>query len=71
MGEGTYRGLIPTICKQGSNQAIRFFVYGEMGKLLRGEDQARRLSVWETSLAGAIAGAASVFGIQGIEFLQD
>ncbi len=60
---GTYKGLIPTIFKQGSNQAIRFFVYGEVTKVkkiinrklfLKGEK--RTLKVHETILAGAIAG---------------
>ena len=59
---GTYRGLMPTIAKQGSNQAIRFFVYGEITGYMRGEDKKRKLAVWETATAGMFAGAASVFG---------
>jgi len=59
---GVYKGLLPTILKQGTNQAIRFYVYGELTQLLKGKDQSRRLTPVETALAGALAGAASVFG---------
>ena len=35
---GVYRGLAPTIMKQGSNQAIRFFVVETFKDMYRGDD---------------------------------
>ncbi|EGR32185.1 mitochondrial carrier protein, putative [Ichthyophthirius multifiliis] len=32
---GLYKGLVPTILKQGSNQGIRFLVYGDVNKQLQ------------------------------------
>jgi len=31
---GLYRGLLPTILRQGSNQGIRFLVYEDVKKIL-------------------------------------
>lgn len=48
--------------KQGSNQAIRFFVVESLKELYRGGDNAKPVPKLLTGLFGAIAGAASVFG---------
>eukprot|EP01120_Amphizonella_sp_Union-15-10_P000564 TRINITY_DN105_c0_g1_i1.p1 TRINITY_DN105_c0_g1~~TRINITY_DN105_c0_g1_i1.p1 ORF type:complete len:326 (-),score=37.06 TRINITY_DN105_c0_g1_i1:104-1081(-) len=66
---GVYKGLFPTILKQGSNQMIRFFVYGEIGKLMK-RGQQRDLSTPEILLAGGVAGAASVFGNTPIDVVK-
>jgi len=58
---GTYKGLNATILKQGSNQMIRFFVYGEYERILKKGAQ-RKLNAVENFAGGVIAGAASVFG---------
>jgi hypothetical protein len=32
---GIYRGVVPTILRQGSNQGIRFLVYDDVSKILK------------------------------------
>lgn len=61
-----YKGVTPTILKQGSNQAIRFFVMETLKdgyRQYRG-DKTTGLPVPKllTGLFGIIAGAASVYG---------
>ena len=51
-------GLGPTICKQGSNQAIRFLVYNDLSKILK-EYIPYTPAIM---VAGGVAGAVSVFG---------
>lgn len=62
---GIYKGVTATIIKQGSNQAIRFFVMeslkSEYRKLTNKADNAP-VPILLTGLFGLIAGAASVFG---------
>ena len=62
---GVYKGLIPTVIKQGSNQAIRFFcmetLKSEYRKYKR-IDPNSPVPILVTGLFGVIAGAASVFG---------
>jgi len=48
---------------------IRFFVYHEIGKLLK-KGRERELKVHETMISGAIAGAASVFGNTPIDVVK-
>ena len=63
---GIYKGLGPTVLRQGSNQGIRFLVYEdskkELGKIMN--------SHVATFLAGGIAGAASVFGNNPIDVVK-
>ena len=64
----TYQGMMPTVLKQSSNQAIRWLTYTRIKEYIAspGED-ATRLSIPKTMLAGAIAGAASVYGKEFLE----
>ena len=66
---GVYRGVVPTILRQGSNQAIRFLVYdymkGQLDNLFPGSPLTVR-----TALAGALAGAASVLGNNPIDVVK-
>jgi len=66
---GTYKGLVPTIIKQGSNQMIRFYVMHELSSYLK-KGQSRDLSTLEVFLCGAIAGGASVFGNTPIDVVK-
>ncbi|XP_022105121.1 tricarboxylate transport protein, mitochondrial-like [Acanthaster planci] len=59
---GTYQGLTATIMKQGSNQAIRFFVMDSLREWYRGGDPNKYINPFITALFGGLAGAASVFG---------
>ena len=59
---GIYKGLTPTILKQGSNQAIRFFVMETMKDMYKGDDHNKPVPKLLVGAFGAVAGAASVFG---------
>ncbi len=70
---GVYKGVTATIIKQGSNQAIRFYVietlkseYRKKNKL----DANAAVPVLITGLFGAIAGAASVFGNTPVDVVK-
>ena len=67
---GTYKGLMPTILKQGSNQAIRFFVYNNLKSYLQGGDNSKEIGPIKTFCIGGIAGAASVFGNTPIDVIK-
>ncbi|XP_065371308.1 putative tricarboxylate transport protein, mitochondrial [Calliphora vicina] len=59
---GIYKGLTATILKQGSNQAIRFFVMETLKDVYKGNDPEKKVPKLVVGAFGAIAGAASVFG---------
>ena len=67
---GTYQGLTPTILKQGSNQAIRFFIYSTLKKYFQGGDNSVDIGNLKTFLIGGVAGAASVFGNTPIDVVK-
>jgi len=59
---GTYKGLTATIMKQGSNQAIRFYVMESMKDWYREGDPKKHVPKLLVGLFGGIAGATSVLG---------
>uniref|UniRef100_A0A8C4QB09 Slc25a1 solute carrier family 25 member 1b n=1 Tax=Eptatretus burgeri TaxID=7764 RepID=A0A8C4QB09_EPTBU len=59
---GTYQGLTATVLKQGSNQAIRFFIMTSLRNWYTSDNPDREMKPLVTGMFGAIAGAASVFG---------
>ncbi|XP_057293078.1 tricarboxylate transport protein, mitochondrial-like [Hydractinia symbiolongicarpus] len=67
---GTYQGLTATIIKQGSNQAIRFFVYNNLKSYLQGSDNTKEIGAIKTFGIGGIAGAASVFGNTPVDVVK-
>ncbi|XP_032395078.1 tricarboxylate transport protein B, mitochondrial [Etheostoma spectabile] len=60
--KGTYQGLTATVLKQGSNQAIRFYVMTSLRNWYKGDDPNKAINPLITGVFGAVAGAASVFG---------
>lgn len=64
---GLYKGLWPTIIKQGSNQGIRFLVYEDSKRALK---SAGVNDVASTLLGGAVAGAASVFANTPVDVIK-
>lgn len=66
---GLWQGLVPTILKQGSNQAMRFFVYNTLKQRLQG-DTDRQLEFYETAAIGATAGGVSVLGNTPIDTVK-
>ncbi|XP_054280426.1 putative tricarboxylate transport protein, mitochondrial [Macrosteles quadrilineatus] len=67
---GVYQGLSATIMKQGSNQAIRFFVMETCKDKYRGGDPTKPVPKMVVGAFGAVAGAASVFGNTPIDVVK-
>lgn len=67
---GVYQGLTATILKQGSNQAIRFFVMETLKDKYRGGDPSVPVPKLVVGMFGAVAGAASVFGNTPIDVVK-
>jgi solute carrier family 25 citrate transporter 1 len=70
---GLYKGVTATIIKQGSNQAIRFFVMESLKseyRKLKGKDHNAPVPVLLTGIFGLIAGAASVFGNTPVDVVK-
>lgn len=67
---GTYQGLTATILKQGTNQAIRFFVYTNLKHYFQDGDPSKDIGNIRTFMIGGVAGAASVFGNTPIDVVK-
>ncbi len=70
---GVYKGVTATIIKQGSNQAIRFYVIETLKSEYRKKknlDANAAVPVLITGAFGAIAGAASVFGNTPVDVVK-
>lgn len=67
---GIYQGLVPTILKQSSNQAIRFCTIETLKDWYRGGDKDVVIPKVVTGIFGAIAGACSVFGNTPIDVVK-
>jgi len=67
---GLYQGVTATIAKQGSNQAIRFFVMETLKDYYRKGDNTVVISKPIVGLMGAVAGAASVYGNTPIDVVK-
>ncbi|XP_015593327.1 tricarboxylate transport protein, mitochondrial [Cephus cinctus] len=67
---GVYQGLLPTVLKQGSNQAIRFFVMETLKDWYKGDDNNKHVPKLVVGTFGAVAGAASVFGNTPIDVVK-
>jgi solute carrier family 25 citrate transporter 1 len=67
---GLYKGLLPTILKQGSNQAMRFLVYNNLTDWFRARSGSSRNTTVETLFAGGLAGFVSVYGNTPIDVVK-
>lgn len=67
---GCYQGLSATIMKQGSNQAIRFFVMESLKDWYRSGDPDKKVPKLIVGLMGGFAGACSVFGNTPIDVVK-
>lgn len=65
-----YKGVTATIMKQGSNQAIRFYVMETLKDLYKGDDPKKPVPKLVVGAFGAVAGAASVFGNTPIDVVK-
>mmetsp|Transcript_49715 Transcript_49715/g.124971 ORF Transcript_49715/g.124971 Transcript_49715/m.124971 type:complete len:354 (+) Transcript_49715:187-1248(+) len=52
-----YKGVLPTVIRQGSNQAVNFTAYQEIKKNVLRIRETDALRPWETFLIGAVSGA--------------
>ncbi len=68
--KGTYQGLTATMMKQGSNQAIRFFVVESLKDYYKGGDNKKTVPKLLTGCFGAIAGACSVLGNNPLDVVK-
>lgn len=55
-----YKGLTPTILKQGSNQAIRFFTMETLKELYKGDDRNKKIPTLVVGAFGAFAGKFTI-----------
>lgn len=67
---GVYKGVTATIMKQGSNQAIRFYVMETLKDVYKGDDPKKPVPKLVVGMFGAVAGAASVFGNTPIDVVK-
>jgi len=67
---GIYRGAIPTIIRQGSNQGVRFLVYEEGKKVFSSLFGMSESATFITFISGAVAGAASVFANTPVDVVK-
>lgn len=45
---GIYKGVVPTMMKQGCNQAVRFTIYNTIKEHLLKDDPNREIKGWES-----------------------
>lgn len=67
---GIYRGCIPTVLRQGSNQGIRFVVFDDASKILANATGKDQNNVAISLLSGGIAGACSVVANTPIDVVK-
>lgn len=68
--KGLYQGVTATMAKQGSNQAIRFFVMETLKDWYRGGDSSKSVNKPVVGVFGVIAGACSVYGNTPIDVVK-
>lgn len=68
--KGLYQGVTATMLKQGSNQAIRFFVIETLKDWYRKGDPNVKINKLIVGGFGAVAGACSVFGNTPIDVVK-
>lgn len=67
---GIYQGLMPTVLKQASNQAIRFSVMTTLKDWYKGGNKDASVPKFFIGIFGACAGAVSVFGNTPIDVVK-
>ncbi|XP_067931881.1 putative tricarboxylate transport protein, mitochondrial [Watersipora subatra] len=67
---GLYKGLTATMLKQGTNQAIRFFVVESCKEWYKDGDSNKKIPKPIVGCFGALAGACSVYGNTPIDVVK-
>ena len=69
---GVYRGLIPTMMRQGANSAVRFTTYSMLKQFAQGQARpGQQLPSTITFGIGAIAGLVTVYTTMPLEYVTD
>ncbi len=55
-----YKGVVPTMMKQGTNQMVRFAIYGRIKEYITGGN-THMIPLWQSLLSGSLAGFVSVY----------
>lgn len=66
---GVYRGLVPTMAKQGCNQACRFYVFNTLKSLVLAGEK-RELKPYESLAIGGVAGILSVYATMPFDVVK-
>jgi solute carrier family 25 citrate transporter 1 len=67
---GIYKGVTPTILKQGSNQAMRFYVVETCKEWYQGGDPKKHVPKYMVGIFGAFAGLVSVYGNTPLDMVK-
>jgi len=67
---GVYKGLVPTMLKQGCNQAVRFYIFNSLKTVVQGADTKRNLSYFESMAIGGAAGFVSVYATMPFDVVK-
>lgn len=67
---GIYKGVAATVMKQGTNQAVRFYVMYLLNNAYRGSDKSKAIPFYMTFVFGGIAGASSVFANTPLDVIK-
>ena len=64
-----YKGLVPTMLRQGINQAVNFTCYNAAKKWLMNWQQTDQLQHWQSLVIGGLAGGVGPLGKSSLVFL--
>jgi solute carrier family 25 citrate transporter 1 len=67
--QGLYRGVVPTILRQGANSAIRFSAYAQLQSLWAPEP-GKKIASWKSFLSGALAGTTSTILTMPVDVIK-
>ncbi|XXQ33460.1 Mitochondrial carrier protein [Plasmodiophora brassicae] len=65
---GVYAGVVPTMLKQGANQAVRFAIYGRIKALICGD--SGQITTLQSMLTGSLAGFVSVYATMPFDVVK-
>nr|XP_033695738.1 LOW QUALITY PROTEIN: tricarboxylate transport protein, mitochondrial-like [Tursiops truncatus] len=68
--KGTYQGIVATVLKQGSNQAILFFVVTSLHNWYQGDNPNKPMNPSDHGVFGAITDTASVCGNTPLDVIK-
>lgn len=65
-----YKGVVPTMCKQGGNQMVRFSAYNVLQDLLKGGDSSKDLGPTAAFACGSASGIMSVYATMPFDVVK-